>query len=34
MLREPDFKPEKKYVLSSEIINKENAAKMYEKLTF
>lgn len=34
LLREPDFKPEKKYVLSSEIITKENAAKMYEKLTF
>lgn len=34
MLHEPDFKPDKKYVLSSEIITPENAAKLYEKLTF
>jgi ribose transport system substrate-binding protein len=33
MLREPDFKPEKKYLLQTEIITPENAAKMYEKLT-
>jgi len=34
MLREPGFKPEKTYVLSSEIITQENAAKMYDKLSF
>ncbi|MBZ5607578.1 MAG: substrate-binding domain-containing protein [Acidobacteriia bacterium] len=34
MLREPGFKPDKKYVLSSEIITKANAAEMYQKLTF
>jgi ribose transport system substrate-binding protein len=34
MLREPGFTPEKKYVLASEIITKENAAEMYQKLTF
>jgi ribose transport system substrate-binding protein len=34
MLREPGFTPEKKYVLGSEMITKENAAKMYDKLTF
>ncbi len=34
MLREPNFRPEKKYVLSSEIITQQNAAKMYDKLSF
>jgi len=34
MLRERGFKPDKKYVLSSEIITKANAADMYQKLTF
>lgn len=34
ILREPQFKPEKKYTLSSEIITPENAKQMYDKLTF
>jgi len=34
ILREPGFKPEKKYVLGSEIITPANAAAMYQKLTF
>ena len=34
ILREPGFKPEKQYTLTSEIITQENAAKMYEKFTF
>ena len=34
ILRDPQFKPEKKYTLTSEIITQENAAKMYEKFTF
>jgi ribose transport system substrate-binding protein len=34
MLREPGFKPDKKYVMSSEMITRANAAEMYQKLTF
>jgi ribose transport system substrate-binding protein len=34
ILRDPSFKPEKKYTLSSEIITPENAKQMYDKLTF
>jgi ribose transport system substrate-binding protein len=34
MLREPGFKPEKQYTLTTEMITPDNAAKMYEKLTF
>ncbi len=34
MLREPAFTPEKKYMLSTEIITPENAARLYQKLTF
>jgi len=34
ILREPQFKPEKKYTLTSEIITPENAKQMYDKLTF
>lgn len=34
MLREPGFTPDKKYTLGTEIITPENAAKMYERLTF
>lgn len=34
ILREPGFKPEKKYTLGSEMITPANAAQMYQKLTF
>ena len=34
MLRDPSFKPEKKYMLATEIITPENAKQMYDKLTF
>ena len=34
MLRDPSFKPEKKYLLATELITPENAKQMYEKLTF
>jgi ribose transport system substrate-binding protein len=34
LLRGPSFKPEKKYVLTSEIISPDNAQAMYGKLTF
>jgi hypothetical protein len=34
ILREPGFKPEKQYTLTSEIITPENAQSMYQKLTF
>lgn len=34
MLRDPSFKPEKKYMLPTEMITPENAAEMYKKLTF
>jgi ribose transport system substrate-binding protein len=34
ILRDPSFKPEKKYTLSAEIITAENAKLMYERLTF
>lgn len=34
ILHDPSFKPEKKYVLTSEIITPENAKTMYDKLTF
>jgi ribose transport system substrate-binding protein len=34
VLREPGFTPDKKYTLGTEIITPENAARMYERLTF
>jgi hypothetical protein len=34
MLHDPNFKPEKKYMLPSEIITPANAGEMYRKLTF
>jgi ribose transport system substrate-binding protein len=34
MLREPGFKPEKQYILESKKITGENAAEMYQKLSF
>ena len=34
ILRDPTFKPEKKYMLATEIITPENAKQMYDKLTF
>ena len=34
MLRDPNFKPEKKYTLTSELITSENASEMYRRLTF
>lgn len=34
IMREPEFKPEKKYVLESRLIDSSNAQQMYEQLTF
>jgi ribose transport system substrate-binding protein len=34
ILRDPDFKPEKEYVMDSFMITPDNAAEMYEKYTF
>ena len=34
LLRDPSFKPEKKYMLGTELITSENAKQMYDKLTF
>ena len=34
ILREPGFKPEKKYTLGTEMVTPANAAQLYEKLTF
>ena len=34
ILRDPSFKPEKKYMLSTQLITPENAGQMYDKLTF
>jgi ribose transport system substrate-binding protein len=34
ILREPGFKPDKKYILESSKITRENAQQMYERLTF
>lgn len=34
MLRDPQFEPEKRYLLESAAITQENAAEMYERLTY
>jgi ribose transport system substrate-binding protein len=34
ILREPGFKPEKRYILESSLVTSKNAQQMYERLTF